>query len=332
METPHRSDRAAVDPLHRVDRIIAKYRQALTLERNTPVKIAIQELNWLCTAGIEALKRDPNLLELTAPITIVGDLHGQFYDLLEFFKLGGDPPTTKWLFLGDYVDRGPCNVETFAYLLALKIRYPEHVFLLRGNHECPEISRLYGFRAECFTRYDNSMWETFNKVFRWLPLAATIGERIFCVHGGLSEELKSLKDIERLQRPLDIPQQGLLVDMLWADPNPEHQGFQISERGTGHTFGADVAQEFLQKNDFDLICRAHQVVLDGFEFPFNPNQTVLTVFSARNYCDQWGNKGAILKVDAGLRCIFETLDPPPGVIAPTMETSARIHRRRRSVD
>jgi serine/threonine-protein phosphatase PP1 catalytic subunit len=312
----------------RLDQIIAKYRQAESLERHTPVKIPKQDLTWLCQEGIEVLKRDPILLNLAAPITVVGDLHGQFYDLLEFFKLAGMPPTTSWLFLGDYVDRGPNSVETFAYLLALKIRFPKHVYLLRGNHECPEVSRMYGFHGECFTRYDRSLWDTFNKVFRWLPLAAIIGARIFCVHGGLSQDLKSLQDFEKLRRPLDIPSKGLLVDILWADPDSSHVGYGPSERGTGYTFGLDVVEDFLQKNDFDLICRAHQVVPDGFEFPFHPNQSVLTVFSARHYCEEWGNKGAILKVDATLRCLFEVLDPPLGVITSMRPTSSHMRRMR----
>jgi serine/threonine-protein phosphatase PP1 catalytic subunit len=150
-----------------------------------------------------------------------------------------------------------------------------------------------------------------------------ISERIFCVHGGLSQQLKSLRDIEKLQRPLDIPSHGLLADLLWSDPDPSHSGYAPSDRGTSHTFGLDVVEDFMRTFDFDLICRAHQVVSEGFEFPFHPNQSILTVFSARNYCDEFGNKGAILKVDANLRCSFDALDPPNGAIEPIRPVTGR---------
>jgi serine/threonine-protein phosphatase PP1 catalytic subunit len=225
-------------------------------------------------------------------------------------KAGGRPPETSYLFLGDYVDRGHNSVETLSYLLALKIKYPKKIWLLRGNHETTEISRLYGFLAECGIRYSHSLWEKYTEVFRWLPLAAVISERIFCVHGGLSPELTDVQDIARLARPLDIPDQGMLTDLLWADPSNEHMGFMPSERGTSYTFGSDKVEEFLEKHDFDLLCRAHQVVTPGYEFPFHPIQSTLTVFSAPDYCEEFGNRGAMLKVDTALKCSFQFVDPP----------------------
>lgn len=293
----------------RLDSVIRKLLQGKTLERNTRIKLDQNDLNWICTEAISVLKKDEVLLELSAPINIIGDIHGQFYDLLQFLNKGGLPPNTNYLFLGDYVDRGRSSIETFTLLLALKIKYPNNVWLLRGNHETTDISRIYGFLHECSTRYTENLWSKFNEVFKYLSLAAVISERIFCVHGGLSPVLTDLNQIANLKRPLNIPDTGLLCDLLWADPSPEHRGFRESERGTSYSYGPDVVDKFLQANDFDLICRAHQVVQQGFEFPFE-NQTVLTVFSAPDYCEEYGNRGAMLKVNEDLKCTFEFVDPP----------------------
>jgi serine/threonine-protein phosphatase PP1 catalytic subunit len=146
--------------------------------------------------------------------------------------------------------------------------------------------------------------------FQWLPLAAVIEDRIFCVHGGISPELDSLDGLRSLKRPIDIPDEGLLADLLWADPDAETDGYEISERGTSYSFGATVVQEFLDKNKFDLLCRGHQCVPKGYEFPFEDSQSTLTVFSAPNYCGEMGNYGAMLKVDAELMCTFELIAPP----------------------
>jgi serine/threonine-protein phosphatase PP1 catalytic subunit len=148
------------------------------------------------------------------------------------------------------------------------------------------------------------------EVFRFLPIAAVVSSRIFCVHGGLSQELKRLDQIARIQPVLDIPERGPLADLLWSDPGPEHGGFQESQRGTAYTFGADAARKFLDDNDLDLICRGHQVVPNGFQFPFESDQCVLTVFSAPDYCEEFGNRGAMLKVASDLKCSFQFVDAP----------------------
>jgi serine/threonine-protein phosphatase PP1 catalytic subunit len=293
----------------RLDRIL---NLLLSASRDAPqpfVKLRESDLIWLCKEAINVLKNDPIVLELTAPLTVCGDLHGQFYDLLDFFRMAGSPPDISYLFLGDYVDRGRNSVETFSILLALKIKYPDKVWLIRGNHETPGISKLYGFFAECSTRYNQLMWERFTEVFGWLPLAAIVSKRIFCVHGGISPDLIDVRQLYDIQRPLDVPDQGMITDLLWADPCPGHMGFCESERGTAYTFGSDVVDEFIKAHDFDLICRAHQVVQIGFEFPFLPSQTCLTVFSAPDYCEEFGNIGALLVVDENLKCSFRFLVP-----------------------
>lgn len=292
------------------DKILRQLFAARGQPRDTHVQLKVQDILWLCQEAIEVLKVDPILLELEAPIAVCGDLHGQFFDLLEFINSSGKPPETKYLFLGDYVDRGRHSIETFTILLAMKVRYPDSVYLLRGNHETEDISRLYGFFAECASRYNQALWERFNEVFLYLPLAAVISKRIFCVHGGLSPKLENLDQIRAIKRPLVIPEHGMLADLLWADPSNEHQGFVESERGTSYTFGSDAARAFLDANDFDLVCRAHQVVCYGFDFPFEGRE-VLTVFSAPDYCDEFGNTGAILKVDENLKCTFDFVAPIP---------------------
>ena len=293
-----------------VDRILRCLRQAETYVRNTPVALDQNDLLWLCTEAIKVLRAEPSLLYIEAPICFCGDLHGQFYDLLHFMKLGGQPPDTTYLFLGDYVDRGHNSVETFSYLLSLKVKYPKNIFLLRGNHETYEISSLYGFRDECQERYSDALYNRFCEVFQYLPFAAVIGKRIFCVHGGLSREMRDVKDIANQKRPVQIPETGMLVDLLWADPCRDHTGFEASERGTSYTYGPDVVDDFLKRHDYDLVCRAHQVVQRGYDFPYHPTQTVLTVFSAPDYCDEFANRAAMLKVDQELKCSFEFIDPP----------------------
>lgn len=201
---------------------------------------------------------------------------------MRLFEYGKFPPESNYLFLGDYVDRGKQSLETICLLLAYKIKYPENFFILRGNHECASINRIYGFYEECKRRYDVKLWKTFTDCFNCLPIAAIIDEKILCMHGGLSPDLKSMDQIRRIVRPTDVPDTGLLCDLLWADPDKEVQGWNESDRGVSFTFGADVVTQFLKKQELDLICRAHQVVEDGYEF-FAKRQLV-TLFSAPNYC------------------------------------------------
>jgi serine/threonine-protein phosphatase PP1 catalytic subunit len=295
-----------------VDRLIRVLYAGIQNTRDRYVKLPLNDLMALGDRAIEAFRREPIVLQLSAPITLCGDLHGQFRDLLRFIEIGGRPPDTNYLFLGDYVDRGPNSVETFTLLLALKVRYPKNVWLLRGNHETTAISQIYGFFSECALRYNQNLWLKFTEVFKWLPLAAVVGDRIFCVHGGLSPGLPDIRRLDVLQRPIDIPAEGVLTDLLWADPSVEHDGFEMSERGTSYTFGLDVVHFFLQIHDFELIVRGHQVVPSGFAFPFRPDTTVLTLFSAPNYCGQYDNLGAIMNIDTDLRCSFEFLAPETG--------------------
>jgi len=249
-----------------IDDIIARLLEKRNATPGSKVDLKLPEVKYLIEKSREIFISQPVLLDLEAPLKIVGDIHGQYYDLLRLFEYGGFPPDANYLFLGDYVDRGPNGLETICLLLAYKIKYPENFFMLRGNHECSSINRIYGFYDECKNRFSLKIWKLFNDCFNCLPLGAIIEDKILCIHGGLSPDLKALEQIRRIVRPTEIPDTGLLCDLLWADPDPDAQGWQVNDRGVSFTFGGDVVENFLKRHEFDLIVRAHQVVEDGYEF------------------------------------------------------------------
>ena len=273
------------------------------------VHLSEHEIRFLCLKSREIFLVQPILLELEAPLKICGDIHGQYYDLLMLFEFCGFPPEANYLFLGNYVGFGKQSLETICLILAYKIMYPENFFLLRGNHECASINRIHGFYDECKRQYNIRLWKTFTDCFNCLPVAAIIDEKLFCCHGGLSPDLRSMEQIRRIMRPTDIPDQGLLCDLLWADPDKEVMGWGENDRGISFTFGPDIASKFLAKHDMDLIVRGHQVVKDGYEF-FAKRQLV-TLFSAPNFKREFDNTGAIMNVDETLMCSFQILKPRP---------------------
>lgn len=268
-------------------------------------------IKGLCAAVREIILGQSAFLELEAPLQVLGDVHGQYYDLLRMFEYGGFPPSKNYLFLGDYVDRGKQSLETITLLLAYKVKYPENFFLLRGNHECASITRIYGFYDECKRRYNIKLWKQFCDVFNCLPVSACIDEKVICMHGGLSPEINNLDQIRRLVRPTDVPDTGLLCDLLWSDPDKDIAGWGENDRGVAFIFGPDVVGSFLKKHNMDLVCRAHQVVEDGYEF-FAKRQLV-TIFSAPNYCGEFDNAGAIMEIDAQLTVSFKVLKPIRGM-------------------
>jgi serine/threonine-protein phosphatase PP1 catalytic subunit len=271
------------------------------------VQNAEPQLRMLCASVREFILSQSPFLELEAPLQICGDVHGQYYDLLRMFEYGGFPPSANYLFLGDYVDRGKQSLETITLLLVYKVKFPENFFLLRGNHECASITRIYGFYDECKRRYNIKLWKQFCDVFNCLPVCACVDEKVICMHGGLSPEINNMDQIRRLVRPTDVPDTGLLCDLLWSDPDKDIAGWAENDRGVAFIFGPDVVSSFLKKHNMDLVCRAHQVVEDGFEF-FAKRQLV-TVFSAPNYCGEFDNAGAMLTIDQSLMCSFKVLKP-----------------------
>jgi serine/threonine-protein phosphatase PP1 catalytic subunit len=290
-----------------VDKIIEKLLQVKGSKPGKKVNLTEIEITGLVTAAREIFISQPILLELEAPIKICGDIHGQYYDLLRIFDYGGFPPEANYLFLGDYVDRGQQSIETICLMMAYKVKYPENFFLLRGNHECSSINRLYGFYDECKRRYNFKIWKLFGDCFNCLPVAAIIDDKIICMHGGLSPDLTNLEQITRIMRPTEVPDEGLLCDLLWSDPDNDVNGWAENERGVSFTFGSEVVSAFLKKHELDLVCRAHQVVEDGYEF-FAKRQLV-TVFSAPNYCGEFDNSAALMSIDENLVCSFQILKP-----------------------
>ena len=295
--------------MEKIDLIIEKILKLRNEVPGTISELTRDELELLCTMVLPIYRDQPIVLELKAPMTIVGDIHGQLQDLIRIFDLAKYPPETNYLFLGDYVDRGKHSIETICLLFAYKIKYPDRFYMLRGNHECEYINRLYGFYDECNMTFDTAIWKKFSEVFKYLPIAAIVEEKIFCIHGGISPDLATPDDIKSIQRPLEIPEEGLLCDLVWSDPNPDVDTWEENERGTSYCFGLQQVDDFLDRNGFDLICRAHQAVMGGYEFSFPGSQSMITLFSAPNYCYEYDNKGAILNVNKDLICSFSVLDP-----------------------
>ncbi|XP_052211551.1 serine/threonine-protein phosphatase BSL1 isoform X2 [Diospyros lotus] len=281
------------------------------------------EVGELCYTAEQIFMQEPTVLQLKAPVKVFGDLHGQYGDLMRLFDEYGFPSTAgdityiDYLFLGDYVDRGQHSLETISLLLALKIEYPENVYLIRGNHEAADINALFGFRIECIERMGETdgiwAWTRFNQLFNYLPLAALVEKKIICMHGGIGRSINSVEQIEKLERPITMDAGSIvLMDLLWSDPteNDSVEGLRPNARGPGLvTFGPDRVTDFCKRNKLQLIIRAHECVMDGFE-RFAQGQ-LITLFSATNYCGTANNAGAILVVGRGLVIVPKLIHPLP---------------------
>jgi diadenosine tetraphosphatase ApaH/serine/threonine PP2A family protein phosphatase len=275
----------------------------------------------LCKYTQDVLQSQKMVLNLRSPAKIFGDIHGQYSDLMRFFDLWGVPcegetdkdiETFDYVFLGDYVDRGSYSLETICLMFALKIRYPDQIHLLRGNHEDEWINMTFGFADECANRlnedidHPRSVFKCINGIFQYLPLAAIIDNKVICLHGGIGESLKHISQIEALERPLEVvhevtnDEQQLIVDVLWSDPTDSDQEMGIyantirDPQGTGNIvkFGPDRVHKFLNDNNLSMIIRAHECVMDGFER--FAGGSLITVFSATDYCGKHKNAGAVL--------------------------------------
>lgn len=270
------------------------------------------EIYEICEKVNEIFIKEDNVITVPSPVTICGDTHGQFYDLIELFKIGGMPPEVNYLFMGDYVDRGYHSVETFSLLLCLKILYPDRIWLLRGNHESRQVTQVYGFYDECMRKYANSdVWKIFTEVFDLLPLSAVINNDIFCCHGGLSPSFDTIDELRALDRKVEVPHTGMMCDLLWSDPS-EEKGWAISQRGAGYVFGKDITDNFCSKNKLKMICRGHQLVNDGFLW--NHESACVTIFTAPNYCYRCGNAAALMELDEKGSLDFIQFDPSPNKI------------------
>ncbi|KXS19266.1 Metallo-dependent phosphatase [Gonapodya prolifera JEL478] len=257
------------------------------------------EMKMLCETVKELLIEESNVQPVQSPVTVCGDIHGQFWDLMELFRVAGEIPSTRYIFMGDFVDRGYYSLETFTLLMALKARYPDKITLLRGNHESRQITQVYGFYDECQQKYGNAnVWKYCCAVFDYLTLAAIVDGRVLCVHGGLSPDVRTLDQIRTVQRCQEIPHEGAFCDLMWSDPD-DIDTWAVSPRGAGWLFGSQVTAEFNRVNDLTLIARAHQLVQEGYKFMF-PSENLVTVWSAPNYCYRCGNVAAVMRVDEAL--------------------------------
>jgi len=277
-------------------------------------------LGVLCSHVSGIIMREPIVTRVQAPCKVFGDIHGQFGNLLDFFRLFGSPnhhtgdvTYVNYVFDGDFVDRGENSLEVITLLMALKTMYPKKITLIRGNHEDAEINANYGFRNECETRLPllagKKVWDAVNGMFDRLPLAAVIEDSIFVCHGGLGASITKISQIENLKRPLVIgqlqegtPDYNVVMDLLWSDPTSKDTILGVhpnTDRGTGLTkFGPDRVREFCRQNNLALMIRAHECVEAGYEF-FAEGR-LITVFSATNYCGQHDNAGAMLIIDREL--------------------------------
>ncbi|QDS68663.1 3',5'-cyclic-nucleotide phosphodiesterase (PDEase) (3':5'-CNP) [Venturia effusa] len=271
-------------------------------------RLTEEQALWIIRKGTEVLQAEPNLLEMDAPITVCGDVHGQYFDLMKLFEVGGDPAETRYLFLGDYVDRGYFSIECVLYLWALKIWYPNTLWLLRGNHECRHLTDYFTFKLECKHKYSEDVYEACMESFCALPLAAVMNKQFLCIHGGLSPELHTLEDIKAINRFREPPTHGLMCDILWADPLEEFGQEKTQEffvhnhvRGCSYFFSYPAACSFLEKNNLLSIIRAHEAQDAGYRMYRKTRTTgfpsVMTIFSAPNYLDVYNNKAAVLKYE-----------------------------------
>lgn len=289
-----------------IERVLDVCLKARSARVGTPVVLQEDDIAGIVTQARELFLKQPMLVECPAPVNICGDTHGQYYDLLALFEMGGYPSDKQpYLFMGDYVDRSNQSIETMVLLMCYKLRFPESVWLLRGNHECASINRIYGFFDECKRRYSIKLWKTFVDAFNCMPIAALVAKRILCMHGGLSPELVSLDKIRAIERPCTVPDFGILCDILWSDPEPQITGWGLNDRGVSFIFGNDVIHRCCNRFDLDLICRAHQVVEDGYELI--AERKLVTIFSAPNYCGEFENAGGMMVVNKDMMCSFRVL-------------------------
>lgn len=271
--------------------------------------------------AIRYFKNQPTLVDITVSgdetITVCGDTHGQYYDVLNLLKINGVPSEKNmYLFNGDFVDRGSFSCEVLLTFLAYKLLYPKQFFMARGNHESLNMNRMYGFEGEVRHKYGDRAYPLFQELFCALPLAHVINKKIFVVHGGLfSTDDVTLDHIRKLNRFREPPNEGLMSDMLWSDPQPM-LGRGPSKRGVGMSFGPDVTKRFLEANGLDMVIRSHEAKAEGYEI--EADGKLVTVFSAPNYCDHAGNLGGYIKFSEGLKPEYFSFESVPHPEVPAL--------------
>lgn len=252
----------------------------------------------------KVLRIEPTVLRLVTDIVIVGDIHGNLWDLYRILNVCGLPPVTKYLFLGDLVDRGTHSAHACCLVFAMKVKWPESVFVIRGNHEYRDLGLRGGFYSDTKVMYPmHDVFGLFVETFDFLPLAAIIDHKVFCVHGGIAPG-NIIDQLNEFQRPVPKDKERLVNDLLWSDPGHDVTGFEPSKRGGGHIFGSDAVKSFLSASGMEMIIRGHECVNEGYRYSFD--NTLLTLFSASGYCGCMDNRGAVCKLKKDMKCEFFT--------------------------
>ena len=247
----------------------------------------------------EIFQNEESMLNVQSPVFVVGDLHGNLVDLLTILKSNGSPPWTRYVFLGDLIDRGEFSIETILFIYLMKICFPKDVFIIRGNHEISGVCIKFGFKREIAKKYTSKLlFKSFCRTFSFTPFAALIDSHILCIHGGIGPFVKSIKAIANVKRPITrLHTKQAPFDILWSDPNDNCVvDYEKSPRGYGHLFGKEHCIEFEKNNGLSLIIRGHEVATSGVNYGFDGR--ILTVFSASNYC-QMANDGGVVEVLPG---------------------------------
>ena len=277
--------------------LLCQYLEIITNDpstKNFPT-IPVTKLKYLLLQISSIFINEKNILELSSPFIIIGDIHGHIFDLLRIFNRFGIEKDTKYLFLGDLVDRGENSLQTISLIFILKYLYPNRFYIIRGNHEFDIMCSKCGFKEEIMELYDNlDLYNTFIDCFNVLPICAIIDNEIFLVHGGIGPDFKTLDQINLIERPISHFENNILSSLLWSDPSTETEYFLPSQRGLGFLYGINSIKNFLDINKFKILIRGHECVQNGILTHFN--NLVYTIFSASNYCGLSGNESGVIEI------------------------------------
>ena len=264
--------------------------------------LSIEEFNKVFSKAKEILEQRKNIAILKTPLIICGCINAHFEELKDIFITCGNISENKYLFLGDYVGKGWNGLSTFILLILYLIKYPNNLTLLRGNHDSRIFSQMYGLYDECLKKIPKKdkaqeIYNKINELFDLLQLVAVIDNKYFCVHGGLSPEFKKIEDLNNLERKNEIPEKGIITDLIWSDPKENINNFVPSAKGAGQFYGEKAVNDFIQENkNIEMIIRSHELVDNGYKYQFN--NKLLTVFSAPDYAGRVDfNIGSVLKID-----------------------------------
>lgn len=285
-------------------------------------KLARDQVLRILRAATRIFQTEPNVLQVASPVTVCGDVHGQLYDVFKLFEIAGDPKDVSFLFLGDYVDRGYYSLEVLLVLYAMKINFPNTFAMLRGNHESGQMTSHFTFKSECLRKYSKEVYLESLRSFSALPIVAIMNKQFFCVHGGISKDIKHIADIDAINRfVIDFPSSGPYCDLMWSDPSSKYdenlskdRDFQENyERGCSYMYSYNAVTKFLQRNNLLAMIRAHQAQDKGYRMYAATAQSfpsIISLFSAPNYCGTYGNKAAVLKYDVATMNIRQFSSQP----------------------